>query len=487
MTLDRKLIQSSTPDDIVEQFNLYKTLKTDDIDGKTKVKIEMGVDGVYWETFEKNIQNVANDMSVRIANGTYFFHPFREVIKAKDFGVSVEEAIKNDRFRVLSIASVGDVIFQKIVYDVVSNFSETIFNQIKNVSFGYRKGYSASAAARQVYRHVQDGFVHVLDADIKGFFDNISHELLYNKLKEYFGEGNPLILKYLKRFYSADKVEWKSYNGNVKKFYRKKPVRIHRTVGIPQGGVLSGLVANFFLHDFDKWVVGILGEELNTEIRYVRYADDFVILLKDVSKVMEIKERVRAQLEAIKLTLHPDSKKTKILDLSVKGVAVEFVGFSISETGIRVKKSNVERFKSRALELIRDAKIYTNHRKSLHFFIKRRLMFKLIGNAAKFRRCEVCKKLEQRRSWLDFFLTITDVQQLRAIDRWMRQQLYKLIYEKAGTRLKKRDLEDLGLESLEKLYYKYRKKKNEDFCVCGVMTAQLIEDTELSRLIELNS
>jgi RNA-directed DNA polymerase len=273
--LDDKLIEGFSVDNFVNQYKAYKVNKTDIYTGK--IKIQMGVDGVDYKDFEKNLDKFAEHTCKRVIKGRYFFSPFREHEVPKPPFTSLKEAKKHEnKTRTLSIATIKDVVFQKIFYNVIEDYCEERFNEIKaEVSFAYRRGKSAPEAARKIYSAVKkEGFEYALDGDIQKFFDKIPHDLLYKKIQHFFGPRNKLVILYLKRFFSVDRVLFNDYDGNIKKFFTEKPKRTLRKEGIPQGGVLSGLVANIFMHDFDKYMVEIMYPKYEDQIKYFRYADD---------------------------------------------------------------------------------------------------------------------------------------------------------------------------------------------------------------------
>lgn len=265
----------------------------------------------------------------------------------------------------------------------------------------------------------------------------------------------------------VDRVEWITYRNAAYKFHKQKPNRKTREAGIPQGGILSGLLANIYLHQFDKWVVEELGHEFS--LRYIRYADDFIILTNNVSNLEEIKERCSTFLESIGLELHTDTKKTRIIDLTKKGNYVNFVGFSVSETGIRIKAQNIQRFKDRISAILNKTKLSSN--RSLKV-LKLKLDYKYLGNEMKQRVCKNCGKQEVTRNWLSFFLTISDVQQLRALDSWTRKEISKKYFLDTNNRLTREKSRKLNFLSLEKLYYHYRKNNSHDICLCSPLEAQ---------------
>ncbi|EGQ27071.1 hypothetical protein HMPREF9372_0928 [Sporosarcina newyorkensis 2681] len=97
--------------------------------------------------------------------------------------------------------------------------------------------------------------------------------------------------------------------------------------------------------------------------------------------------------------------------------------------------------------------------------------YKLLGNETLgLRKCISCNLYERRRSWLNYFSIITDVQQLRGLDFWIRKQLYNTHFKKTGKRLKAIELSQYQLPRFERLYYQMKKNKTEEFCSCEILT-----------------
>ena len=460
--MDEGFLQLCTKERFNHEFDLYKATKTDTLKEKPFINIQMGADGINYQVFEQNLEHHIDSIIKRLKRGNYFFYPFRELIKSKDPAItSPYKALKLGKERILSIASIRDVLVQKVLYDFLYPCLEDEFNSLPLVSFGYRKNLNAPKAARMVYSHLQDGYCYVVDGDIKKFFDQIPHDLLSQELKKYLGDSH-LIYQLLNRFLHVDRIEWITYRNKTYKFKKERPKRTKRQSGIPQGGILSGLIANLYLHQFDQWVINDLGKDL--PIRYVRYADDFIILSKNKDKLAEIKIKCTTFLDSIGLELHSNPEKTRLIDLSQKGNFVNFVGFAISETGIRIKAQNMNKFKDRIRKILSSTKLDTLNSLKV---LKLKIDYKFSGNEVKKRVCKTCGKFEIRKNWLNFFLTITDVQQLRSLDSWVTKEIHKKYFFDTNHRLTRASLNKLNFPSLEKLYYFYRKQQSETDSICS--------------------
>ncbi|TVP60097.1 MAG: hypothetical protein EA343_18350 [Nodularia sp. (in: Bacteria)] len=276
--LDDVLVEYFQPEKLKAAFEEYEKNKTDFFN-PDEIKVQMGADGISYQTFKKELDLRCQLLSNRLLKGTYQFYTFREVAVPKPSGGT----------RCLSIATIRDVIVQKVLYEAIYNEVERDFQATKildKVSCAYRKSKSAPYAASLIHRYIKQGFVFALDADIVKFFDKISHHRLIEIIKQKFGEDS-LATKLLIRFIRTGGVYYKNKRNQTYFFHHRKPTKLKRRIirieGIPQGGVLSGMLANLYLHEFDCWVINDLSKRY--PLRYVRYADDFVILLKEQKNI----------------------------------------------------------------------------------------------------------------------------------------------------------------------------------------------------------
>lgn len=237
-----------------------------------------GIDGQSIEMFNagmsKNLYKIYN----RMASGSYFPPPVRtEFIPKKQGG-----------FRPLGIPTVGDRIAQGVVKDYLEPAMDKMFH---NSSFGYRPGRSAHDALAQCHVNCVH-YAWVIDVDIKGFFDNISHEILMELLRKHTQEKWALL--YVERWLKAG-IEQE--DGSI----------AERTKGTPQGGVISPLLANLYLHHaFDKWM-----DQSNENNPFERYADDIIIHCHGKEEAEKLLTALQDRMNEYSLTLHPE--KTKVV------------------------------------------------------------------------------------------------------------------------------------------------------------------------------
>jgi group II intron reverse transcriptase/maturase len=222
--------------------------------------------------------------------------------------------------RPLGIPTVRDRVAQEVLRRLLSPLFEPLFHPD---SYGFRPERSCHMALERVLEIWGQGYRHVLDADISGFFDCIPHEVIMRGLTNVVADGN--ILRLVQRFLSAGVME----DGVVQS----------ATLGTPQGGVLSPLLANIALNFLD-WQLDRLG------FRFVRYADDFVVLCRTERQAKEACEAVERLLQSLGLSLSVE--KTRVTTFR-QGFA--FLGFDLTSYSAKMRAKSVEKFKARIREL----------------------------------------------------------------------------------------------------------------------------------------
>ncbi len=265
----------------MDEVKSYHISKDTIVEAYKSVKANRGAAGVDNESikdFEGDLKNNLYKIWNRMSSGSYFPPAVKTVEIPKADG----------KKRKLGIPTVGDRIAQMVVKMHLEPLVEPHFHPD---SYGYRPKKSAIQAL-DVARTRCWKYDWVIDMDIKGFFDNIDHELMMNAVKKHAQE--PWILLYVRRWLEAPAQE---VDGNI----------IQRTKGTPQGGVISPLLANMFLHyAFDEWMTRMFPGN-----PYERYADDVVVHCKTEEEAVKLKEAIRERLQECKLELHPE--KTKIV------------------------------------------------------------------------------------------------------------------------------------------------------------------------------
>jgi RNA-directed DNA polymerase len=271
-----------------------------------------GIDRQSIEGFAAHEERYLSELSRQLAQGEYRPQAVRRVEIPKAGG----------KTRPLGIPTVKDRIVQTAVKRVI----EPIFEQeFEDTSYGFRPGRGCKDALRQVDALLKEGYTHVVDADLQGYFDSIPHEGLMERIGLHISDGRLLAL--LKGWLQQDIVQ---------EMRRWTP-----TAGTPQGAVISPLLANVYLHPLDVKMKA-------QGYRMVRYADDFVILCATASQAQEALEQVRQWVAQNGLSLHPD--KTHVGDCMQRGQGFEFLGYRF-EAGRRwVRDKSVKGLKDKVRE-----------------------------------------------------------------------------------------------------------------------------------------
>jgi RNA-directed DNA polymerase len=244
-----------------------------------------GVDGMTWHEYGRNLEERIDDLLGRIHRGAYRAQPSKRAWIPKADG----------RQRPLGIAALEDKIVQQAVKTVLEQIYEEDF---LGFSYGFRPGQSCHNALDALWVGIAHRKVNwVLDADIRGFFDNIDHEWLLKFLEHRIADRRilRLIRKWLKAGVSVD-GQWSQ-----------------TTVGTPQGSVISPLLANVFLHYvFDLWANQWRKRHARGSVIMIRYADDFVVGFQDRGDAERFLRELRKRFERFGLQLHPD--KTRLIE-----------------------------------------------------------------------------------------------------------------------------------------------------------------------------
>src|SRR5271168_3209191 len=244
-----------------------------------------GVDGVTWQEYETGLENRLADLHNRMHRGAYRAQPSRRVYIPKADG----------RQRPLGIAALEDKIVQQAVVRILNQIYEVEF---RGFSYGFRPGRSPHQALDALHVGISRKRVNwILDADIRGFFDNMSHEWTMKFMAHRIADNRilRLIQKWLKAGVSED-GEWSE-----------------TTAGTPQGAVISPLLANVYLHYvFDLWIEVWRQKVASGEVVVVRYADDLVVGFKHRNDAERFLAEFKERLASFTLELHPE--KTRLIE-----------------------------------------------------------------------------------------------------------------------------------------------------------------------------
>ena len=342
--------------------------------GFTKVKSNAGAAGADRQTiamFEADLERNLKRISEELRAGEYRPQAVRRVW--------IPKPGKPQEKRPLGIPTVRD----RVVQTAIRNVLEPIFeNDFADQSYGFRPGRGCKDALRRVSELLEQGFIWVVDADLKSYFDTIPHQAMLERVSQKVSDGRmlELISAYLKQPVMDELKQWTPEGGT------------------PQGAVLSPLLSNIYLDPLDQQMTS-RGHQM------VRYADDFVILCRTEQEAQEALEQVRQWTEKVGLELHPE--KTRIANAAdPKGF--EFLGYHF-KNGRRWPRKKSEQKLRQAVQ----AKTKRANGQSLSFIIA------AINPTI--------------RGWFEYFKH-SDRTTFRPLDSWIRMRLRSILRKRSGRR-----------------------------------------------------
>jgi group II intron reverse transcriptase/maturase len=330
-----------------------------------------GVDGMDVSELKHYMQEYGTAIATRIINGKYL----PQAIK----GVHIPKS--NGKVRLLGIPTVADRWLQQSVAQAIAPRFEKEFT---DYSYGFRPKKNAHDCILQSQKYVHEGYQHIVDIDLKNFFDEVEHsvllELIYRKVK------CPITLRLIRKWLRAPIL----IKGKLTK----------RRKGVPQGSPFSPLLSNIMLHELDKYL------EENGH-KYVRYADDFSIYCKSRSKAQQTGNKVYLFLKnKLKLTINREKsgirKPVQFEILGHKYVAVYTKGtkgkyqMAVSEKGWKKLKSTLKEIT----------------RKTTPSSLRER----------------IARLKEAQRGWLNYFRMASIGSKLKEVDSWLRNRLRHCIW-----------------------------------------------------------
>lgn len=261
-----------------------------------------GIDGITKEEYDEDLDNNLNNLVKRMKSFSYKPLPVRRTYIPK----------ANGKVRPLGIPSYEDKLVQGEMANILNDIYENIF---LDCSYGFRPNRNCHDVIKYINQTIMTKKVnYIVEADIKGFFDNVSHEWLMKFLEETIADKN--FLRYIKRFLVAGYMEDMKYYETDK--------------GTPQGGLISPILANVYLHYvLDIWVEKFIKPRCKGEIHYVRYVDDFIVMFQYEDESKYFLEALEKRLNKFNLEL--EKSKTRILPFGrFKGNKdnFDFLGFT---------------------------------------------------------------------------------------------------------------------------------------------------------------
>ena len=309
----RKLYMLSKQDADYRFYSLYDKVYRRDIlfEAYRQCRANKGVPGVDVVAFadieQQGLEFWVEQVSQMLQSREYVPQPVKRVYIQKPDGGQ----------RPLGIPTIRDRVVQTACKIVIEPIFEAHFN---DSSYGYRPKRGAADAVRQIERSIKQGYVHVYDADLKGYFDNIPHDRLMDKIAQRISDKSMLAL--IRKFLRAPVAQT---NGNGQTTITKS------TKGTPQGGVASPLFANIYLDDFSELI------NSKTPCRLISYADDFVILYKKPFTEVQL-AWIKDKLETEGLRLN--EAKTRLVNMNRWRSEFDFLGFNFKKVPCFWKKGH---------------------------------------------------------------------------------------------------------------------------------------------------
>lgn len=330
-----------------------------------------GVDGMTVKELPAFLKINRDRIATAMVNGKYL----PQAIK----GVSIPKS--NGKVRLLGVPTVVDRVLQQAVAQVIEVKFEPEFKQH---SYGFRPGKSAPQAVLQSQEYINAGYQHIVDIDLKNFFDEVDHclllELLYRKIK------CQLTLRLIRKWLRAPIL----MDGKLTK----------RRKGVPQGSPLSPLLSNIILHELDKWLE-------KQGLRYVRYADDFSVYTKTKTEARKVGNNIYLLLKD-KLKLPINREKSGLR----KPVHFEILGFCFVPTYVKGEKGKYQ-------TVVSD-KSWKTLKRNLKFITKKTLPKSFDD------RIKQLKSVQE--GWLNYFRMASIYGKLQSIDSWVRNRLRHCIW-----------------------------------------------------------
>ena len=264
-----------------------------------------GIDKISIQDFTNVAEEELQKLHQQLKEATYEPMPVRRVY--------IQKRGKPNKKRPLGIPAIRDRVCQLALKNRLEPIFEIGFN---DGSFGYRPGRSPHQAMRKIYRELLKGYEWIVDADLEDFFGSVQHEKLIDMIAEKVSDGR--ILKLIRKMLKAG--------------YMEQGIRHLTPEGTPQGSVISPLLSNIYLNQFDH-------EMESRGYKLTRFADDWVVLCRTRGEAIKALEEAREVLKSLGLTIHPE--KTKITHIN-KGF--EFLGYKLKRgKGLKLAKNKIKK------------------------------------------------------------------------------------------------------------------------------------------------
>jgi RNA-directed DNA polymerase len=346
-----------------------------------------GVDGMTIGHFAKDSQHRLLAVNEQLKRGAYQPKPVKRVYISK---------LGSAEKRPLGIPTVTDRVVQAAAKMVIEPIFEREFAEH---SYGFRPGRCCKDALRRVDELLQSGAVHVVDVDIKGYFDSIAHQRLMELVGERIADGRVLAL-----------IESFLKQGVMGDMEQIKPAE--RDEGTPQGGVISPLLANIYLNPLDHLMS-------QSAYEMVRYADDMVILCRSATAAGKALATLREWSAQAGLELHP--QKTRVVDMGQPKAHFDFLGYRFwrGKTSGRIKRFIRPKSKKKLREALKPLTRRTS------------------GQSMS----AIAQKLRPRLRGFYNYFKHASAGALRDMDQWIRMRLRSILRKRTGMRGRGRGLD----------------------------------------------
>ncbi|MBX2901897.1 MAG: group II intron reverse transcriptase/maturase [Cyclobacteriaceae bacterium] len=331
-----------------------------------------GIDGMSVKELSHHLKINRDTIATAVCTGSYQPQAI--------LGVAIPKS--NGKTRVLGIPTVTDRLLQQAVSEVIAPRFECDFTEH---SYGFRPGRNAHQAVQQAQKYIHEGYDHIVDIDLKNFFDEVDHVILLQRL--YSKVKCPLTLRLIRKWLRAP--------------IRIKGKLVKRRKSVPQGSPLSPLLSNILLHELDK--------ELEKQgHRYVRYADDFSVYTRSKATARKVGNSIYLFLKN-KLKLPINREKSGLR----KPVQFQLLGYRFVPMYQKGAKGNYQ--------LVASEKSWGSLKRSLKSITKKTAPLTVNQRMAKLK--------EVQRGWLNYFRMGNIRSKLKEIDSWLRNRLRYCIWE----------------------------------------------------------
>ena len=377
----------------------------------SRVKANGGSPGIDGQNFQ----------DIEVYGMEKFLHDLGEDLRKRSYKSQAVKRVWIDKAnggkRPLGIPTIRDRVAQAVCKMIIEPIFEADFEEC---SYGFRPERSSKDAMKAIKEHLQEGKTEVLDADLSSYFDTIPHDKVIKVLQLRIADKR--ILDLIELWLKSPIYEDGQYKGGKK-----------QQVGTPQGGVISPLLANIYMHLVDRIVNNEQGIFHKAGIKIVRYADDFVLLGKRITK--EAMEKLRSILARMGLTLN----EQKTQQIEAKHTAFNFLGFTIRYD------RDIHGRKNRYWNIIPSVKSESKIKEKLKEFLRR---------SGHFNPKQVAAGLNTiLRGWLNYFdipKTSYPAMSKRDIRYYLVESLYRYYNRKSQRRSRL-----YGTQAFELLVYKY--------------------------------